>query len=134
MPRILCQFQFQWLSKRVSEHFFPHSQGCLPRRQASRFDRHGAAGMALNFYEKDIELSKELFEAYPKNVDFKNDLAISYYKLGAFSRDQLKDVTKARSYFQQAEKYWVELEREAPEYAQFNRFLDIVRRDLANLE
>lgn len=90
--------------------------------------------MALNFYEKDIELSKELFEAYPKNVDFKNDLAISYYKLGAFSRDQLKDVTKARSYFQQAEKYWVELEREAPEYAQFNRFLDIVRRDLANLE
>jgi len=38
---------------------------------------------ALEFFEDEIDLFKELYEAYPNNVSFKNGLAISYSKLGA---------------------------------------------------
>ena len=94
----------------------------------------GNLDKALKYYEDETTLFKELFEAYPNNVSFKNGLAISYAKLGVFSLEKLKDKTKARGYFQKAEKLWVELVRDAPQVAQYQRFLGQVRRDLEDLE
>ena len=99
-------------------------------------ETHTALGnldKALRFYEDYYKLTKELYEASPNNVSFKNGLAISYYKLGAFSRDQLKDKTKAKVYFKQAEALWVELVRDAPQYAQFKEFLGVLRNELKDL-
>jgi len=82
---------------------------------------------ALTFFEKFKDLEKELYEAYPNNVEFKNGLAISYCKLAQ------TDKTKSRFYFQKAEKLWEELVRDAPQYVQFQRFLVQVRKDLEKL-
>ena len=88
---------------------------------------------ALRFYEDFYKLTKELYEAYPNNVSFKNGLAIAYYKLGAFSRDELKDKIKAKVYFKQAEALWLELVRDAPQYVQFQKYLGTVQGDLKDL-
>ena len=52
---------------------------------------------ALSYYEQCNQLEKELYEAYPQNVSFKNGLAISYSQLGRFYRDQKTDRTKQGS-------------------------------------
>ncbi|MEZ4826584.1 MAG: tetratricopeptide repeat protein [Bacteroidia bacterium] len=47
-------------------------------------ETHTALGQldrALAFFEKDLQISKELYEAYPNHVSFKNGLAISYEKI-----------------------------------------------------
>ena len=99
-------------------------------------DTHTTLGnldMALHFYEDYYKLKKKLYDAYPNNVDFKNGLAVSYYKLGVFSRDKLKDKTKAKVYFKQAEALWLELVRDAPQYVQFQKYLGIVQGILKDL-
>jgi tetratricopeptide (TPR) repeat protein len=100
-------------------------------------ETHTALGdleRALTFFEQYNQLEKELHEAFPQNVEFKNVLAISYAKLGEFNRDQVKDVPKAKGYFQRAEKLWVELVRDAPAYVQFQRYLELVRQEIAELK
>src|SRR5690606_27794269 len=42
----------------------------------------GDLPQALEFFEKDAQLTKDLYDAKPQNVAFKNGLAISYEKLG----------------------------------------------------
>ena len=98
---------------------------------------HSALGnldRALTYFEQYNQLKKELYEAYPQNVTFKNGLAISNYKLGEINCDHLSDRPKAKAWFQQAEALWLELVRDAPQYAQFQQFLGIVQQDLAALE
>ena len=85
---------------------------------------------ALEYYEEETELFEELYSSYPTNVSFKNGLAISYAKLGVFNKNQLKDNSKAQSYFQAAEKLWAELVQEAPAYVQFQQYLEMVRKEL----
>jgi tetratricopeptide (TPR) repeat protein len=100
-------------------------------------DTHSALGnldRALTYFEQRSTLSKELYETYPQNVSFKNGLAISYAKLGEINRDHLSDRPKAKAWFQQAEVLWVELVRDAPQYAQFQKFLGIVQQVLGVLE
>ena len=94
----------------------------------------GNLDKALSFYEEYNKLEKELYAAYPNNVDFKNGLAVSYYKLGEFSNEHKKDKKQAKIYFQEAEKLWLALVKDAPQYAQFKNFLGIVQQDLKNLE
>ena len=94
----------------------------------------GNLDKALEYYEEQNRLGKELYTAYPTNVTFKNGLAISYYKLGEFSRDKLKNKTKAEMYFSQAEALWLELVRDAPQYVGFQKFLGIVQRVIKDLE
>ena len=89
---------------------------------------------ALEFFESYYALRKELYESYPTNVGFKNGLAISYYKLGAFYKDQQHDRARARAYFLKAEGHWKELVQVAPQYAQFQRFLGIVQEVLGELD
>jgi hypothetical protein len=93
------------------------------------------AGMRRGFgvFRGRNQVFKELYEAYPNNVSFKNGLAVSYYKLGQFYRDNQNDKKKALAYFLKAEELWVELVRAAPQYAEFQRFLAQVQRDLENL-
>jgi tetratricopeptide (TPR) repeat protein len=97
---------------------------------------HAALGnldKALQFYEERSELGKQLYESYPSNVGFKNGLAISYANLGVFNRDNAKDSEKARFYFKNAEKLWLELVRDAPQYVQFQKFLKMVQDILNDL-
>lgn len=89
---------------------------------------------ALIFFEDEITLFEKLYGAYPQNMEFKNGLAISYAKLGRFNRDHLTDKTKARLYFQQAEALWAELVQTSPQHVKFQRFLSMVREELAGLE
>ncbi|MFN0202857.1 MAG: hypothetical protein ACKVTZ_15145, partial [Bacteroidia bacterium] len=78
-------------------------------------------------------LGKELYEAYPANVSFKNGLAVSYAKLGVFCRDNLKEKDKARAYFQQAEGLWQALVADAPLYVEFRNNLEWVQNVLKGL-
>jgi tetratricopeptide (TPR) repeat protein len=78
---------------------------------------------ALKFYEEETQLFEQLYVAYPNDVSFKNGLAISYAQLGVFCRDKKQDKAKAKSYFQSAEKHWVELLVISPQYAQFKKYL-----------
>ena len=91
---------------------------------------HSALGNldeALRFYEDYYKLTKELYDAYPNHVSFKNGLAFSYAKLGVFYKENLKDKTKAKVYFKQAEILWLELVRDAPQYVQFQKYLAMVQ-------
>lgn len=89
---------------------------------------------ALGYYEDQVRLFEELYAAYPNNVSFKNGLAVSYYKLGEFSRDHQNNKAQAKTYFQQAERLWGELVRDAPQVVQYQRFLGIVQEELSGLE
>ncbi|MFN0175358.1 MAG: tetratricopeptide repeat protein [Saprospiraceae bacterium] len=93
----------------------------------------GNLDKAFICFEVMSHLFEELHASYLQNVDFKNGLAVSYFRLGAFSQNQLQDITKAWDFFWQAETLCSELVREAPMNAQFQRFLDQVRAELAEL-
>ncbi len=85
--------------------------------------------MALNFFEQDAQLTKELYAAYPSNVGFKNGLAISYVKLGNLL-EQMEKKEKGRLFFEKARKIWEELVVQASGYIEFQKNLDWVRRSL----
>jgi tetratricopeptide (TPR) repeat protein len=74
-------------------------------------DIHQALGQldqALEFFEMETDLFKELYEANPKNVDLKNGLAISFYKLADIYR--LKNQkNKAKQLFSKALNIWKQL-------------------------
>lgn len=89
---------------------------------------------ALIFFDHEITLFKEMYSSHPKNVCFKNGLAISYAKLGQFNRDNLKDLSEAKNYFQLAEQHGEELLLIAPQHIELQRFLEAVRRDLQGME
>lgn len=82
----------------------------------------GLATSALYDFSKAV-----LSAAEPDKADLKNGLAISYANLAQFHRDHTKDLPQAQAHFQQAEHLWVELVRDAPQYAEFQQFLAQVR-------
>jgi tetratricopeptide (TPR) repeat protein len=94
----------------------------------------GNLNKAWEFYEEMNKLFEELYAANPTNVEFKNGLAVSYAKLANFSRDYGNNKIKAKDYFQQAEQLWLDLVRDAPQYVQFQNFLNIVQKALADLD
>ncbi|MEO1261443.1 MAG: tetratricopeptide repeat protein, partial [Bacteroidota bacterium] len=99
-------------------------------------DMHSSLGhleKALQYFEERSRLGKELYEKYPQNVVFKNGLAISYFKLGEFYRDQKKDLTQAKKYFQQCCNLWKELTTGHPDYAEFQKNFDWVKNALEEL-
>jgi tetratricopeptide (TPR) repeat protein len=90
-------------------------------------ETHSALGnlpMALTFFEKDIELTKELHEAYPQNVDSKNGLAISYSKLGA-THTALGNLPKALTFFEQFNQLEAALHEVYPQNVDFKNGLAI---------
>jgi len=75
----------------------------------------------LTFFEKLNQLEKELHEAFPQNVGFKNGLATSYLLLGQFYQDQKKDSEKAKAYIRKGYELYAELVRDFPDYTSFRR-------------
>ena len=93
----------------------------------------GNLDRALGFFEERSRLGKELYEAYPNNVSFKNGLAVSYSQLGRFYRDQKKDKAKAKPYFEQCYALWHELAEAYPAYVEFGTNLAWAKNALDNL-
>uniref|UniRef100_Q3AS87 TPR repeat n=1 Tax=Chlorobium chlorochromatii (strain CaD3) TaxID=340177 RepID=Q3AS87_CHLCH len=82
---------------------------------------HTATGnldKALSFHAECLRLSKELYEAYPNNVFFKNGLAISYEKLGN-THTSLGNLDKALTYYEQYYKLSKELYEAYPNNVSF---------------
>ena len=99
-------------------------------------ETHRALGnleKALQFFEEDAKLTKELYESYPQHVGFKNGLAVSYSQLGRFYRDKQPDSAKAKTYFQQCHLLWEDLAQTYPAYIEFQRNLEWVRAILDGL-
>jgi tetratricopeptide (TPR) repeat protein len=94
----------------------------------------GNLDKVLGYYEEFNRLEKELYDDYPNIVEFKNQLAISYSKLGEFSIVNLNDKPKARAYFNQAETLFQELVRDAPQYVEYQRFLEMIQKALKILD
>ncbi|MCF7859115.1 MAG: DUF4062 domain-containing protein [Candidatus Cloacimonetes bacterium] len=62
---------------------FGYDFAALNEKLGSIYQSLGKLDQALEFYNKDAELSKELYESNPRNESLKNGLAISYEKLGS---------------------------------------------------
>ena len=105
----------------------------LCERIGSYHQTTGNLDQALRFFEKDIELSKELYDAYPQNVSFKNGLAISYYQLGRFYRDYQDDRVEAKQNFEQCYKLWEGLSEAYPAYVEFKNNFMWAKNALDNL-
>lgn len=88
----------------------------------------------MRFYDKGIKLFEELNISYPTNVWFKNGLAITLAKLGRCCQKQNKNANQAKIYFQKAEKLWLALIKDASQYADFKKSLEIVQQDLKDLD
>ncbi|MBL7782650.1 MAG: tetratricopeptide repeat protein [Saprospiraceae bacterium] len=94
----------------------------------------GNLQQALKYFVERNNLAQELHNDYPTNVNFKNGLAISYSKLGWFYKNQLKDNTKARLYFEKYLALREELARDFPGFAEFVRGLELARNAMKSLE
>ena len=84
----------------------------------------GNLDKALTFFDQDAQLSKELYEAYPQNVSFKNGLAISYSKLGE-THSALGNLDKALTFFDQDAQLSKELYEAYPQNVSFKNGLAI---------
>lgn len=104
----------------------------LCERMGNYHQATGNLDQALCYFEERSRLGKELYDAYPDHVEFKNGLAISYAKLGQFYQ-QKNQQEKARFHFQAAEKLWAELVAAFPAFMEFQENLKEAKEDLANL-
>jgi hypothetical protein len=86
---------------------------------------------ALEYFEIRNQLGKELYAAYPTNVSFKNGLAISYSKLGDFYKNS--DKQKAKMYYLECKKHYLELTKSFPAYVVFQKNLQWVESRLSGL-
>ena len=60
----------------------------------------GHMGKALKYFEKGLELTKELYESNLRNTNLLEDLAISYYKLAMINKVK-SNIEKGKEYFSQ---------------------------------
>ncbi|MFK7946632.1 MAG: hypothetical protein AB8G11_03505 [Saprospiraceae bacterium] len=92
----------------------------------------GNLEQALEYYQQYNQLTEELYNDFPNNVEFKNGLAYSYYSLAQYHQ-QKQDITQARLYFEKAEQHWAALVQLSPNYVDFSHNLEVVREILASL-
>jgi tetratricopeptide (TPR) repeat protein len=100
------------------------------------WNTHTALGQldkALEFYEKFNQLEQELYQEYPNQVEFKNNLAVSFVKLGEFYTEYQPDSAKARTCFKEAKVLWEALVEQAPGVLEYQRNLDWVNEYLKKL-
>ncbi len=90
----------------------------------------GNLEQAVTFYKDSTKLMKELNESFPKNVSLKNGLAVTFSRLALVYYDYENGKQTAQDYFLKAEKLWVELVRDCPQYAEFSKNLSWVRKQL----
>ena len=92
----------------------------------------GNLDKALGFFEEYNRLEKELYTAYPNNVDFKNGLALSYQWLGHFLETKKNDKKKAKENYQNSKLLLEELTTSFPNYVQFQNNLKWVEDKLSS--
>ena len=83
-------------------------------------------------FDQANKLAKQLYDAFPQNVSFKNRLAASYSKLGVFYRDQ-GDKAAAKTYLQQCYTLWKALSEAHPNYAEFRKNFEWVKKALEEI-
>jgi len=84
----------------------------------------------LGFFEERSRLGKELYDAYPNNVSFKNGLAISYIKLGSVYEKMEKN-NKAVEYYRLSAELLSELAHSFPQYVEFKNNQAWVQKKLS---
>lgn len=107
------------------------SLGLLCERLGTYHKATGNLAQALTCFEKYNILTKELHEAYPKNPDFKNLLAISYSKLGSM-HTALGNLPQALVFFQHYTCIAKELNTAYPENMEFKKGLATSYQFLGN--
>ncbi|MGH7491106.1 MAG: NB-ARC domain-containing protein [bacterium] len=90
----------------------------------------GNLDKALGFFEKYLKLKKELYDAYPNNVAFKNGLAISYIKLGSIY-EKRENRARGLEYYRQAAELLSQLVQSFPRYVEFKENLSWVQDKLS---
>ena len=96
----------------------------LCERIGSYHQTTGNLGSALSFYQEYFRLEKELHDADPQDVDFKNGLAISYSKLGN-THTALGNLDRALGFFEQYNQLTQELYEAYPNNVSFKNGLAI---------
>ena len=96
----------------------------LPDRIGNYHTTTGNLDKALAFYEQDAQLTKELYEAYPQNLSFKNGLAIAYCYIGN-THAALGNLDKALSDYENYSRLEQELYESSPENVEFKNNLAI---------
>ena len=110
------------------EHLLPLRAdiALLLERTGAFYTTHGNLEKALRYFEERLRLGKELFDAIPNHVGFKNGLAIAYYKLGDFYAKTGQNPAVEKASLQQAQRLWSELAGDFRGYPEFTRNLEIV--------
>lgn len=85
--------------------------------------------MALKYFENYSGIMKELSELSPQNVRFKNDLSVSYTRIGMICKDK----KLAKYYFNSAKKFWEDLIFDFPDNDRFQNDLNWVINVIGNL-
>jgi tetratricopeptide (TPR) repeat protein len=83
----------------------------------------GNLDKSLVFFEKKLRLSKELYDAYPNNVAFKNGLSLSYQLLG-ITYETTEKKAKAKECYLLSKKLLTELVNRFPRYVDFKHNLE----------
>src|SRR5262245_53962701 len=90
----------------------------------------GYLDQALGFFEERSRLGKELYDAYPNNVDFENRLALSYQWLG-WTYEQIGNKTRAIEYYTLSAELLSQLVKRFPEYVEFKKNVNWVQNKLS---
>jgi tetratricopeptide (TPR) repeat protein len=100
----------------------------------------GNLKLALDFFEKRKDLGEQLYTEFPKNVNFKNGLAVSYEKLGE-TNQELGNLKLALEFFEKDLELSEQLYTEFPNNVSFKnglavsyQFLGNTHRKLGNLK
>ena len=87
----------------------------------------------MGFFEEETDLFKELYEAYPTNVDFKNGLAVSCQWLGWVYK-KAENKKKAKECYVLSKELLAQLVKSFPAYVEFKKNLDWVENKISELE
>lgn len=87
---------------------------------------------ALTYFEQCNQLEKELYRLYPQNVEFKNNLALSYSKLGSTHR-ALGNLEQALTFFEDETCLLEELHAANPKNLSFKNGLAVSYERLGSL-
>ncbi len=95
-------------------------------------EQDGDYANALENYQEVFKIYEEIQNANPENLDFKNDLAISYRRLGVLYQ-KLNEKEKAKTSFIEARAIWAALVEAAPEIVEFKKNFKMVEDILAEM-
>ncbi|MCK5740039.1 hypothetical protein KAH55_12685, partial [bacterium] len=84
---------------------------------------------ALAYYEKDLEITKELAAANPQSINLQHGLAVSLVKLGGIHKH--RGSSSAGSYYRRAATIWEKLYQHT-QLKKYQHYIDTVRAEMAS--